>query len=242
MRVRSLELTDFRCYHRADVSFTDGLTAIVGENGQGKTNLLEAIGWLAGLGSFRGAPDDALIRTGADTAVLRATIEADDGREQLIEAELLRVGRNRVQVNRQRVNRRRDLLGVVQVTVFSPDDLELVKGGPSLRRRWIDDALVQRHPRHDALRTDLERILKQRNALLRSVPGRLDTDAAFTLDVWDQKLAETGTRLRDAREDLLEELRPRAGRGLRRGGRQRTHPYRSDHRRPLRGELGRTAR
>ena len=208
MRVRSLELTDFRCYHRVEVSFTAGLTAIVGENGQGKTNLLEAIGWLAGLGSFRGAPDDALIRTGADTAVLRATIEADDGREQLIEAELHRVGRNRVQVNRQRVNRMRDLLGVVQVTVFSPDDLELVKAGPSLRRRWIDDALLQRHPRHDALRADLERILKQRNALLRSAPGRLDADAAFTLDVWDQKLSDIGSRLREAREELLDELRP----------------------------------
>ncbi len=209
MRVRSLHLTDFRSYSQADVSFGDGLTVIVGENGQGKTNLLEAIGWLAGLGSFRGAPDDALISNGAESAVLRATVVSDDGREQLIEAEIPRVGRNRVQVNRQRLRRVGDLLGVVQVSVFSPDDLELVKGGPALRRSWIDEALVRRHPRHDALRSDLERVLKQRNALLRSAPGRLDADAAFTLDVWDGKLATVGERLRSARRELLDELRPR---------------------------------
>ena len=209
MRVTSLHLTDFRSYPQADVSFGDGLTAIVGENGQGKTNLLEAIGWLAGLGSFRGAPDDALIRLGADSAVLRATVVADDGRDQLIEAEILRVGRNRVQVNRQRLRRVRDLLGVVQVSVFSPDDLELVKGGPALRRSWIDEALVRRHPRHDVLRSDLERVLKQRNALLRSSSGRLDADAAFTLDVWDTKLAAVGEQLRKVRRELLDEIRPR---------------------------------
>lgn len=208
MLIRTLELQNFRSYESASITLGDGLTAIVGENGQGKTNLLEAIGWIAGMGSFRGAPDDALIRLGTDAAVLRATVESPDGREQLVEAELPRVGRNRIQVNRQRLSRARDLLGVVQVTVFSPDDLELVKNGPSLRRRWIDDALVSRHPKHDALRTDLERILKQRNALLRSVHGRLDHDAAFTLDVWDGKLAAAGDAVRLARETLLAEMAP----------------------------------
>ncbi len=208
MLVRALHLENFRNYHLADVELGPGLTAIVGENGQGKSNLIEAIGWLSGAGSFRGVSDDALIRIGADSAVMRATVQSDDGREQLVEAELPRIGRNRVQINRQRVQRNRDLLGVVRVTVFSPDDLSLVKVGPALRRRWIDDALVGRHRRHDALRSDLERVLKQRNALLRSSGGRLDADAEYTLDVWDSKLAEVGESVRRARLELLDEIRP----------------------------------
>ena len=208
MLVLSLHLENFRNYELADIEFGGGLTAIVGENGHGKSNLIEAVGWLSGMGSFRGVSDDALIRLGAESAVIRATVNSDDDREQLVEAELPRVGRNRVQVNRQRVQRRRDLLGVVQVTVFSPDDLSLVKGGPALRRRWIDDALVSRHLRHDALRSDLDRVLKQRNALLRSSGGRLDADAEYTLDVWDSKLAEVGESLRNERVDLLDAIRP----------------------------------
>jgi DNA replication and repair protein RecF len=207
--IRTLELRNFRSYESIDLTFSDGLTAIVGENGQGKTNVLEAISWIAGMGSFRGVPDDALIRIGAPSAVIRATVAGTDGREQLVEVELLRVGRNRIQLNRQRVSRARDLLGVLQVSVFSPDDLELVKGGPALRRRWIDDALVSRHRRHDDRRSELERVLKQRNALLRSVHGRLDGDASYTLDVWDAKLAAIGTAVRDARLELLSEAVPR---------------------------------
>jgi len=207
--VRKLQLTDFRNHRSTEIELFDGLTAIVGENGQGKSNLIEAIGWLAGVGSFRGAPDDALISVGADSAVIRATIESDDGREQLIEAELPRIGRNRIQVNRQRLQRSRDLLGVIRVTVFSPDDLSLVKGGPALRRRWLDEALVGRHLRHESLRSDLERVLKQRNALLRSAGGRLDADAEFTLDVWDSKLADIGDAMRQARLELLDEIGPR---------------------------------
>lgn len=208
MLLRSLELRDFRSYESADIEFGPGLTAIIGENGQGKTNLLEAIGWIAGLGSFRGVPDDALVRTGADAAIIRATVEGADGRRQLVEVEIPRVGRNRIQVNRQRMRRTRDLVGVVQVTVFSPDDLELVKSGPAVRRRWLDDALVSRHPRHTAMRGEVERILRQRNALLRSTRGRLDDDAAFTLDIWDEKLAAAGTSWRSAREALVAELGP----------------------------------
>lgn len=206
MKLRSLHIENWRSYETADVSFGDGLTAIVGDNGNGKTNLLEAIGWLGGIGSFRGAPDDALVRLGADSAILRAVGESLDGREQLIEAEIPRIGRNRIQVNRQRLQRMGDLLGVLQVTVFSPDDLELVKAGPTLRRGWVDAALASRHPKHAALRSDVERVLKQRNALLRSAGGRLDADAEFTLDVWDSKLAETGSTLVKARRDLLDEI------------------------------------
>lgn len=208
MKIRSLSLTDWRSYRSAEVLFGDGLIAVVGENGHGKTNLIESIAWMSGTGSFRGASDDALIRLGADAAVIRSTIEADDGREQLVEVEIPRVGRNRILINRQRVNRLSELLGVIQVTVFSPDDLELVKGGPSLRRVWIDGAVAARHPRGAALRGEVERVLKQRNALLRSVHGRLDADAEFTLDVWDSKLAEVGDRLRTARQTMLDEMAP----------------------------------
>ena len=123
--------------------------------------------------------------------MIRSTIEADDGREQLVEIEIPRVGRNRIQINRQRVNRANDLLGLVQVTVFSPDDLELVKGGPSLRRGWIDAAVAARHPRDAALRGEVEQVLKQRNAL-QIAHGRR-ADAEFTLEVWDAKLADVGS-------------------------------------------------
>lgn len=118
MKIRTLSLVDWRSYAQVSVSFDDGLTAIIGENGHGKTNLIEAIGWMAGLGSFRGAPDDALVRDGTDAAVARVTVEGNDGREQLIEVEIQRAGRNRVQVNRQRLRRTGDLVGVLQATVF----------------------------------------------------------------------------------------------------------------------------
>ena len=206
MAIQHLELFDFRIYKEAAVEFDPGLTVIVGENGQGKTSLLEAISWIAGRGSFRGVADDSLIRIGATAAIMRANVTSADGRKQLIEVELPRVGRNRVQINRQALRRKGDLIGVVPVTIFSPDDLELVKGGPAGRRRWLDDAAASHQPSHDALCSDLERIVKQRNALLRSSGGRLDADAAFTLDVWDAKLATTGDAIRIARESLLTEL------------------------------------
>ena len=208
MTINRLELLDFRIYQSAEVEFDPGLTVIVGSNGQGKTSLLEAISWIAGLGSFRGVADDTLVRVGADSAIIRAASTDPAGSEQLVEVELPRVGRNRVKLNRQALRRKSDLIGVVPVTVFSPDDLELVKGGPAGRRRWLDAAAASLQPSHDTLCIDLERIVKQRNALLRSAGGRLDTDGAFTLDVWDTKLAETGTALRNARETLLEEIEP----------------------------------
>lgn len=208
MTIHRLELIDFRIYQSAVVEFDPGLTVIVGQNGQGKTSLLEAISWIAGLGSFRGVPDDTLIRLGSDSAVIRAGSTDRDDREQLVEVELLRTGRNRMKLNRGTLRRKHDLIGAVPVTVFSPDDLELVKGGPAGRRRWLDDAAAVVQPSHDALRNELERIVKQRNALLRSAGGRLDSDAAFTLDVWDAKLAETGAALRNARETLLAEIEP----------------------------------
>ncbi len=210
MRLDRIWLTDFRSYETAEVELAPGLTALLGANGQGKTNLLEAVAWLATLGSFRGAPTSALVRAGATRSVVRAEGERE-GRSILLEAELVGDGRNRVQVNRQPLPRARDLLGVLRVTVFSPDDLELVKGGPAERRRFLDDALVAGHPRFDALRTEVDKVLKQRNALLKGAGGRLDESAAFTLDVWDAKLVEVGGALAAARRGLLGQILPVLG-------------------------------
>jgi DNA replication and repair protein RecF len=207
LRVAHLWLTDFRNYTTADVEPAPGLTAIVGANGEGKTNLLEAVGYLATLASFRGAPGEALVRAGAEQAVVRAEVERE-GRTSLLEAELRAVGRDRVLVNRQPLKRTRDLLGTVRTTVFSPDDLALVKGGPAERRRLVDDALVACAPRHDATRSDLDRILRQRTTLLKQAGGRLSPEVAATLDVWDAKLAEVGEVLGTAREKLVARLEP----------------------------------
>ncbi len=207
MRLARLWLTDFRSYASADISFAPGLTALLGANGEGKTNVMEAIGYLATLSSFRGAPNDALVRSGASSAVIRAEGERE-GRQLLIEAELASTGRGRVQVNKQKLARTRDLLGALRVSVFSPDDLELVKGGPAERRHYLDDALVARRPAFDSLRSDLEKILKQRNALLKQAGGRLTPDIESTLSVWDAKLIETGEALAQARDDLVTELAP----------------------------------
>jgi DNA replication and repair protein RecF len=207
VQLRSLWLTDFRSYARAELHLAPGLTAIVGANGQGKSNLLEAIGYLATLSSFRGAPTDALVRRGASSAVLRAEGVRDD-REVLLEAEISPGGRSRVQVNRQRLARARDLLGALRVSVFSPDDLALVKEGPSERRRYLDDTLVALRPKNDALRSELERIVRQRNALLKQAGGRLTADVEATLDVWNVKLAEVGESFAGKRIELIETLRP----------------------------------
>jgi len=206
--VTRLELVDFRNYVTASFVLTTGTTAVMGDNGQGKTNFAEALGYLSTLDSFRGAPTDALIRVGADTAIIRATVVQEDGREVLVEAELTRSGRNRVLVNRQKLPRTRDLLGVVRVTVFSPDDLALVKEGPGERRRFLDDTLVALALKYDAMRLELDRIVKQRNTLLKQAGGRLDDAAAITLDVWDAKLAEVGDTFGHARSVLVAKLDP----------------------------------
>lgn len=187
----------------------EGLTVVTGANGQGKTNLLEAIAWLATLSSFRGAPNEALVRTDAERAVVRAQGERE-GRQLLLEAEVpARGGRVRVQVNRQPLVRTRDLLGSLRVSVFSPDDLGLVKDGPDGRRRVLDDALASVGARYGALQDDLARILKQRGALLKGAfGGRLDEAAQLTLDVFDARLATVGSALASARRNLVLRLAP----------------------------------
>jgi DNA replication and repair protein RecF len=197
----------------AQFDLTAGTTAVIGDNGQGKTNLAEALAYLATLTSFRGAPGDALIRVGAEQAVIRATVHHDDGRDSLIEAELHTVGRNRVQVNKQRLQRVRDLLGTVRVTVFSPDDLIVVKGGPGDRRRFMDDTLVALATKYDAIRLEIDRIVKQRNTLLKQAQklgGRAELPAEFavSLDVWDAKFTEIADQFGYARATLVARITP----------------------------------
>ncbi len=206
MRLDRLWLTDFRSYEQFEIELDDGLTAIVGPNGVGKTNLLEAIGLLATLKSFRRVPTDRLIRRDATRAIVRAEGQRD-GRPVLIELEL-GSGKTRAQVNRQKLQRTRDLLGALRVTVFAPDDLSLVKEGPSIRRDFVDDVAVALDPKLDRSLSDFDRALRQRNALLRGASGRLDESAEMTLDIWDAQLAQLGSLVLERRYDVLEMLVP----------------------------------
>ena len=206
MRLRRLWLTDFRNHGHDELELPPGLTAVTGPNGAGKTALLEAIGFLSTLSSFRGASGELLVRSGATAAVVRGEVERD-GRELLIECEIS-AGRTVAQLNRQRGARRRDLLDALRVSVFTPDDLVLVKGGPGERRRFLDDAMVQLRPRDDALRLELERVLRQRNTLLKQAGGRLTDEVGLTLDVWDQKLAAVGEEIGARRVEIAVALTP----------------------------------
>lgn len=208
MIVEHLELVDFRNYHKERFELTDGTTVVLGANGHGKTNLAEALAYLATLTSFRGVSNEAMIRHDAQTAVIRATVRHRDGRRSSVDAELTRSGLDRVQINRQRLRRTRDLLGTMRVTVFSPDDLTIVKGPPGERRRYVDDALVSLAAKHDAVRLDVDRALRQRNRLLKQMAGRAEGDDVTTLDVWDARLADAGERFGAARAALVERLAP----------------------------------
>ena len=210
MWVAALRLTDFRSYESAEVELDTGVTTFVGQNGQGKTNLVEAIAYVSVLGSHRVATDAPLVRAGADRAVIGVDVVRDD-RRVLVEIEINPGKANRARLNRSPVPRAREVLGLLRTVVFAPEDLALVKGDPSDRRRFLDELLVQRTPRLQGVRTDYERILKQRNALLKSASAarRADpSEVARTLEVWDEQLASTGGELVAARVALLEDLRP----------------------------------
>lgn len=209
MYISYLSLTDFRSYAATEFALESGVTAFIGPNGQGKTNLVEAVGYLSTLGSHRVATDAPLVRTGADRAVLRA--KAVHGtRTVLVELELNPGRANRARVNQAPVRRPREVLGVVRTVLFAPEDLALVKGDPSERRRFLDDLLVARSPRLAAVRSDYDRVLRQRNALLKSAGLARRSGGADlrTLDVWDAHLARTGAELLLARLDLVAALRP----------------------------------
>ena len=207
MQLAHLWLTDFRGHEASEVEVGPGITVFAGGNAQGKTTVLEAVGWLARMSSFRGAPDAALVRVGCEKAIVRAEVvpanRGPDVRPDLIEAEIAVAGRNRVLLNRKPLPRARDLLGTLRVTIFAPDDLRLVKAGPAERRAELDHLLVALSPRYDAVEADYERVLKHRNAWLRTW-SRADDPA--TLDVWDDQLVRAGAELVRGRLKLLERL------------------------------------
>ncbi len=215
MHVSHLALHNFRSYALVDVPLGPGVTAFVGRNGQGKTNLVEAIDYLSRLSSHRVSSDAPLIRSGAPQAVVRAAV-VKDGRTAVLEVELNPGKSNRGRINKSTLPRVRDLVGLVRTVVFSPEDLTLVKGDPGDRRRFLDDLLVLRAPRLAGTIGDLDRVLKQRATLLKTAGharrGSSSQDTALsTLDVWDAHLARVGAELLAERLALVELLRPYVG-------------------------------
>ncbi len=213
MHVAHLTLHDFRSYADVDVALGPGATAFIGRNGQGKTNLVEAIDYLSRLSSHRVATDAPLVRAGADQAIVRASV-VKEGRTALLEVELNPGRANRARINRSPLPRPREIIGLVRTVVFAPDDLTLVKGDPSERRKLLDDLLTLRTPRLAGVRSDYDRILKQRNSLLKTAGvarGSARDAAMSTLEIWDDNLARVGAELLGARLGLVEELRPYLG-------------------------------
>ncbi|MDT0142570.1 DNA replication/repair protein RecF [Microbacterium sp. PRC9] len=205
MIVEHLSLVDFRNYAAADVELGPGPNVFVGRNGQGKTNLAEAIGFFATLGSHRVSNDAPMVRDGADAAIIRARLAHGERRVQL-EAQVNRQGSNKARVNGAPV-KPAELPRYAQVVLFAPEDLQIVRGDPSARRRFADQLLVQRTPRMAAVLADYDRVLKQRTALLKSAKARgIRGDALSTLDVWDEKLVSLGTELIAARLALATDL------------------------------------
>ena len=229
MYVRHLSIGDFRSYPAAELALEPGVTTLVGLNGQGKTNLVEAIGYVASLSSHRVATDQPLVRFGTDRAIIRAAVIRDE-RESLVELEITPGKANRAKLNRSPLPRTREVLGTLRTVLFAPEDLALVKGDPGERRRFLDDLLVQRQPRWSGVRSDYDKILRQRGALLKSaaallgskrgrrrrssaVPEGADPAAAAeealrTLEIWDDHLATVGSQLLYARLRLLRDLVP----------------------------------
>jgi len=240
VHLRHLSVVDFRSYAEAELPLTPGVTTMIGLNGQGKTNLVEAVGYLATLGSHRVASDAPLVRFGAQQAIVRGAV-IRDGRETLVEIEI-NVGRangsrNRARLNRSAVPQPREVLGTLRTVMFAPEDLALVKGDPAERRRFLDELLVARQPRWAGVRADYDKVLKQRNALLKSAAPVLrrgarrargssttsstalstggvdevvdETEGALhTLDVWNTHLARVGAQLLYARLRLMRDLAP----------------------------------
>jgi DNA replication and repair protein RecF len=207
--VSHLSLTDFRNYASAEVELRAGPNLFVGSNGQGKTNLVESIGYLSTLASHRVSTDQALIRQGVDVAVVRARLEHAE-RSLLVEVQVNRASANRAQVNRVAV-KPRELPRYITSVLFAPEDLGLVRGEPSGRRRFVDQLLVQLSPRYSGVIADYERVLKQRNTLLKTARGARVADGQLsTLELWDERLVELGSEIILGRQELVERLRPHA--------------------------------
>jgi DNA replication and repair protein RecF len=213
VHVSHLTLHDFRSYGDVEVPLAAGVTAFVGRNGQGKTNLVEAIDYLSRLQSHRVATDAPLVRAGAEQAVVRAAV-VRDGRTATLEVEINAGRANKARINKSPLPRTRDLVGLVRTVVFSPEDLTLVKGDPSDRRRFLDDLMILRAPRLAGVRSDYDRVLKQRNSLLKTAGlarGSAREGALATLAVWDDHLAAIGAEILAQRLALVEALRPYVG-------------------------------
>jgi DNA replication and repair protein RecF len=204
--VARLSLTDFRNYPAVDLTLAPGATVFVGQNGHGKTNLVEAVGYLATLGSHRVPHDAPLVRSGAARAIVRGDV-VRDGRHALIEVEITPRRTNRARLNRSPVSRPRDVLGVLRTVLFAPEDLALVKGDPDTRRRFLDELLVARTPRMAGVRQDYDRVLKQRNTLLKTA-AQASSGALKTLDAWDTHLTRLGGELLAARLAVVDLLQP----------------------------------
>ncbi|MGI5524679.1 DNA replication/repair protein RecF [Micromonospora sp. CA-259024] len=212
MYVHRLELVDFRSYERVAVDLQPGANVLTGANGVGKTNLVEALGYVATLDSHRVATDAPLVRMGAASAVIRCVV-VHDGRELLVELEIVPGKANRARLGRSPARRARDVLGALRLVLFAPEDLELVRGDPAERRRYLDDLLVNRQPRYAGVRADYERVVKQRNALLRTAYLARKTGGSRggdlgTLAVWDTHLAQHGAELLAGRLELVAALTP----------------------------------
>lgn len=210
MHLRHLEVVDFRSWEHAELALDPGVVVLLGANGQGKTNLVEAVGYVATLASHRVAVDAPLVRHGAQRAVVR-TVVVSGGRELTVELEIAPGRANRARINRSPVPRPREVLGVLRTVLFAPEDLALVRGDPGERRRFLDDLFVTRAPRLAGVRSDYDKVLRQRSALLKTAgaarrAGR-GTDLR-TLDVWDGHLARHGAELLAARLDLVADLAP----------------------------------
>jgi DNA replication and repair protein RecF len=213
--VDHLQLADFRSYAAVDVALGPGVAVFIGANGQGKTNLVEAVAYLSTLSSYRVAADQPLVRVGAERAIVRARVTAglDDPRQLQVEVEITPGSANRARLNRSPLKRPRELVGILRTVLFAPEDLALVKGDPSERRRFLDELIVARWPRLAGTRADYDRVLRQRNTLLKSLAGRLrgssaGADVGSTLDVWDSHLAAAGGELMAARLSTLADLAP----------------------------------
>jgi DNA replication and repair protein RecF len=207
-RIAQFSAQDFRCLQSVDVALGPGLTVFHGDNGQGKTSLLEAAGWASVARSLRRTPDNAVVRAGCDVAIVRSEIEQGE-RRVLFEAEIRASGRNRVLVNRKSVQRTRDLFGVLRSTVFAPDDLALVKSSPQHRRTFLDELLAGLSPRYVAALADFERVLRQRNALLRGgARGAYGDDDLATLGAFDEQLVASASEIVRGRLRLVDALAP----------------------------------
>lgn len=210
MYVRHLGLRDFRSWAHVDLELEPGATVLVGPNGFGKTNLVEALWYSSTLGSHRVATDAPLIRSGATRAVV-STIVVNDGRELAVDLEIAAGRANKVRLNRSPVRHAREVVGVLRAVLFAPEDLALVRGDPGERRRYLDELASVRRPRIAGVRADYDKVLRQRTALLKSAPGALhrgDRSVLDTLDVWDAQLALHGAELMAARIELVNQLAP----------------------------------